>query len=107
MPFDFTVDAFRDFSDQVLKANGDQATLTSLLADMQGTYTDQLALAAKQQDDVEKITAENERLKATNMELFLRVGTSQQELNQQKPNKEPEQEMDTKAYMEAYFKEDK
>lgn len=106
MPFDFTQDAFRDFSDQVLKAEGDQATLTSLLADMQGTYTEQLALAAKQTQDMEKINAENERLKATNMELFLMVGANKQQTTQPQ-DPEPDKDMDTAAYMEKYFKEDK
>lgn len=107
MPFEFTPESYRDFSEQIINAGGDQATLTSVLADMQGTFTDQIALATKQAADVEAITAENERLKTSNMELFLRVGANQQQNNQQSQQQETETTMDTKSYMENYFKEDK
>lgn len=107
MPFEFTQDAYRDFSDKILKAEGDQATLTSLLADMQGTYVDQLALHAQQEKEVEAVKAENERLKASNMELFLRVGESVKN-NTQSQTSEPDEpeEMDVEKYMENYYKKE-
>ena len=39
MPFEFNTDAWSDFTKQVLEAKGDQATLTTLLSDMQDTFT--------------------------------------------------------------------
>lgn len=106
MPFSFTQEDFRDFSDKVLQAEGDQATLTSLLADMQGTYVDQLALHTKQEDEMKQIKEENERLKATNMELFLRVGQSVQEKQSQSSTEPDEDEMDVEKYMENYYKKE-
>lgn len=39
MPFEFNTDAWSEFTKKVLEANGDQATLTTLLSDMQDTFT--------------------------------------------------------------------
>ena len=39
MPFEFTTDDWNEFTKKVLEANGDQATLTTLLSDMQDTLT--------------------------------------------------------------------
>lgn len=75
MPYEFTQEAFQQFSQDVIAANGDQATLTSLLADMQGTFTDNIGIAAKQTKDLETLNAEADRLRKANMDLFLRVGT--------------------------------
>lgn len=85
MPYEFTQEAFQQFSQDVIAANGDQATLTSLLADMQGTFTDNIGIAAKQTKDLETLNAEADRLRKANMDLFLRVG-AQAEENKGKPS---------------------
>lgn len=81
MPYEFTQEAFQQFSQDVIAANGDQATLTSLLADMQGTFTDNIGIAAKQTKDLETLNAEADRLRKANMDLFLRVGTQAEQNN--------------------------
>ena len=104
MPYAFTLEDFNKFSDDILKAEGDQATLTSLLADMQGTYTEAVAKDIANTEKITTVTAENDRLKTANMDLFLRVGSKVAEdagvLPKEKP---PEPEGGTNAYMAAYL----
>lgn len=108
MPYDFTVDDFSKFTQDVLEAKGDQATLTSIMADMQTTVTNAMAAAVKSSENEQRITAENERLRNANMELFLRVGdtaasnaglpqTSQQQ-------KDESSEITVNDFMSNYFK---
>lgn len=86
MPYEFTQESFQQFSQDVIAANGDQATLTSLLADMQGTFTDNIGIAAKQTKDLETLNAEADRLRKANMDLFLRVGAQAEQANNQSDN---------------------
>lgn len=86
MPYEFTQESFQQFSQDVIAANGDQATLTSLLADMQGTFTDNIGIAAKQTSDLETLNAEADRLRKANMDLFLRVGAQAERVNSQSDN---------------------
>lgn len=105
MPYTFTPEDFSKFSEDILKAEGDQATLTSLLADMQGTVTEAIAKDIAQSKKVETIEAENTRLKDANMALFLRVGSSltQPDKDQTIPDQEDLDQVNTKSYMEKYF----
>lgn len=105
MPYDFTQDGFRSFSDDLLKTEGDQAGMTTVLADMQDTYTKSIASLETANHDLEEIKKENERLKNANMELFLRIGSFQKE----KPSeslKDPEP-VGTKEYMQKFFESQK
>lgn len=107
MPYEFTQEDFSKFSTDIIGAGGDQATLTSLLADMSGTYTDAIAKAIADGKRLEDVTAENERLKEANMALFLRVGEKDSEKLPQN-NQQPQHETDdgktaTQSYMEQYF----
>lgn len=102
MPYEFTAEDFNKFSEDILKAGGDQATLTTLLADMNGTVTDAIAKGLASTERVETVTAENERLKKANMDLFLRVGSQATTQNETK-EQEPEKPIDTAAYMRNYF----
>lgn len=105
MPYEFTQDGYRDFSEKVIAAGGDQATLTTLLADMQNTYNDNIGLLTKLTKDNESIKAENERLRAANMDLFLRIGTENEKARIEGGKVPPEQEksVSTAKYMENYF----
>ena len=105
MPYAFTPEDFSKFSDDVIKAEGDQATLTSLLADMQGTITDAIAKDVAATEKLETTEKENERLRKANMDLFLRVGKSvNPEETKPKPEEKPK---DTAAYMREYFERNK
>ena len=77
MPFEFTDEGWRQFSEQILAANGDQATLTSVLSDMGDTFMTGINTNNTTQNENESIKAENQRLKDANMSLFLRVGEQQ------------------------------
>lgn len=99
MPYTFTQEDFNKFSEDIIKAEGDQAILTTLLADMQGVVVDAIAKDIANTEKVTTVTAENERLRKANMDLFLRIGTPAQPEQQI----QDEQPMDTKAYMQAYF----
>lgn len=100
MPYEFTAEDFNKFSEDILKAEGDQATITTILADMNTTVTDAIARDIQSKTAVETVTAENDRLKKANMELFLRVGTPVQQVPDKKESEEPQ---GTKAYMASYF----
>lgn len=103
MPYQFTTDDFRKFTEDILAAEGDQATLTAHLADMQGTITEAIAKDVAQTEKVTAVTSENERLKAANMDFFLRLG--QHQLGEPENKKQEETEpIGTSQYMENYFK---
>ena len=79
MPYEFTQDGYRDFSEKIIAAGGDQATVTSILADMQDTINDNIGKLTKLTEDNKTITAENDRLRNANMDLFLRIGSQNPE----------------------------
>lgn len=101
MPYQFTPEEFNRFSEEVLNAGGDQATLTTLLADMGSTVTEAIASGISATERVNTVTAENERLRNANMELFLRVGNQNTAVIE--PEQEPATLMDTRQYMKQYF----
>ena len=103
MPYVFTAEDFNKFSEDIIKAGGDQATLTTLLADMNTTVTEAIAKAVTDAEQVATVTAENERLKKANMDLFLRVGSQATGADNNKPAEPDEKPMDTSAYMRQYF----
>ncbi len=104
MPFELTPESYRNFSDQVIKAEGDQATLTTLLADMQETFTQAIASDNAARERVATIEAENKRLLEANMKLFLRTGEEASSQSQPKA-KEEEKPQSVSGYLESYFEE--
>lgn len=72
MPYEFTLESFREFADQVLAANGDQATLTPMLADMQSTFAQSIGTVDHASKELERVREENDRLLKANMEIYLR-----------------------------------
>lgn len=104
MAYEFTQDAYREFSQAIIDAKGDQATITSVLADMQDTFNDNIGLLATTRKDNEGLTAENKRLKDANMDLFLRIGAQKEEINNQTGGREePPKEQNVDEYMQRYF----
>lgn len=105
MAYEFTQEGFRTFSEALVNANGDQATVTSVLADMQDTFNDNIGKLTALTQENESIKAENERLRNANMDLFLRIGTQKEEIEKGKPASVQESvTMTTADYMENYFK---
>lgn len=102
MPYAFTPEDFNKFSQAVLAAEGDQATLTTLLADMNGTVNEAIARDEAATKKVEAVEAENDRLRKANMSLYVRsIGTSVD--TKKDPEPEEEKPTGTKAYMNDYF----
>lgn len=105
MPYGFTVEDFNKFSEDILKAEGDQATLTTLLADMSGTFTEAVAKDIAATERVEAVSAENERLKTANMELFIRVGSNAISKDEKSGKSDTDEKLPetTSDYMRNYF----
>lgn len=101
MPYAFSQDDYEKFSSDIIKAEGDQATLTALLADMRGTFTDAIAKDIASTEKVTTVEAENDRLRKGNMDLFLRLGEQNRQGGQHQP--EEEKQLTTDEYMKKYF----
>lgn len=102
MPYAFTAEDFAKFSEDIINAEGDQATITTLLADMRDTYTANIGVLADANKNLETTKSENERLLKANMNLYLRIGADPKEKPAQP--QEEEKPMDCEQYMEEYFK---
>lgn len=104
MPYAFTPDDYSKFQTAVLEAGGDQATLTSILSDFQDTFTSSFAQVNTVNADIARITAENQRLKQTNMELFQRVGTPLRAVEPKEEEEPPESKYkNVDEYMQSLF----
>ena len=104
MPYAFTPEDYSKFQSAILEAGGDQATLTSILTDFQDTFTASYAQVNTTQADIARITAENNRLKETNMTLFQRVGTPVTQIKEPETEDPPESKYkNVDEYMQAYF----
>ena len=106
MPYAFTPDDYSRFQEDIIQAGGDQASLTTILSDFQGTFLESKAVVDSTQADMERLTAENQRLKDANMTLFLRVG--EQVRQQDTPPQSPPEDEEPKyknvdEYLTAFF----
>lgn len=103
MAYEFTQEGFNEFSRQILDAQGDQGTLTTILADMQETFSGAVNTQVENTEKIEKLTNENEHLLKKNMDLFLRIG---QNLPTQQSGQQPSQQkaVGTTEYMTNYIK---
>lgn len=102
MAYEFTVDSYRTFSDDIINANGDQATITSRLADMQDAFTNSIGRLTKAEQDAESLKQENERLRQANLDLFLRIGESAKPSTSNQPADEDVVE-GVDEYMNKFF----
>ena len=110
MPYAFTPEDYSKFQEDVLKANGDQAVLTTVLADFQTTFMDSKAVVESTRAENDRLDAENKRLKDANMNLFLRIGEQIKPQAQEPPVPEPDDEpkyKDVGSYMAAFFESKK
>lgn len=89
MSFDFTTDSWSDFTKQVIESKGDQATLTTLLSDMQDTFTTGITTQTELDKTNKSLKEENGRLKEANMALFLRVGEHKKDSQEPEKSGEP------------------
>ena len=104
MPSAFTPEDYSRFQSAILEAEGDQATLTSILSDFQDTFTASFAQVNSMSADNSRILAENQRLKQTNLELFQRIGTPLQQIPKTEPEEPPESKYkNVDEYMQDFF----
>lgn len=103
----FTQDSFRQFSEDIIAAGGDQATLTTILSQMQDVIVDNIGVLQKTQQTADSVAKENERLKSANMDLFLRIGTQAEAIERNKPDNVPAEPVGVDDYLKNLFKEDK
>lgn len=94
MPYEFNPESFTRFTQDILAANGDQATITNHIGEMADTMTDAFAAIQKAQEDISTITAERDRLRDTNSRLILRVGSFDKQPAQQEQEKEKKSTLD-------------
>lgn len=104
MPYGFNTDDFNKFSQDIINAGGDQATLTTLLSDMQTTFTENIAKGVSDAADIKRLSDENERLRTANMELFLRVGEYQKtKTGEPSAPAQDADEVGVDGFMQSYF----
>lgn len=68
---------WHDLSTRIVAAVNDQATLTGLMSEAGDKVAELMAAYNVTQSDNEKLLKDNESLRKSNMDLFLRVGESQ------------------------------
>ena len=108
MPYDFNQEGYRQFQEDILAADGDQATLTSVLAAMQQTFTESFALVETNKTEMEAIKKENERLVESNMGLFLQIGEQAKKIQDKQVQKplagiEEPPKQTVREYMNDFF----
>lgn len=106
MAYEFTQDSFREFSEAVISAGGDQATLTTLLSQMQDVIIDNIGKMEQLTQNNENVTKENERLKSANMDLFLRIGSQAEAIENKAKETTKEEPVGVDDFLKSIYKED-
>jgi hypothetical protein len=70
---------------EILANLGDQAKVSTILAELKEDYDKESAEKTTVKNTAEKLTADNEKLRQANMSLFLKVGDQKPTENQTKP----------------------
>ena len=68
-----TLQEFKDTTEKVIGSLGDQGEVTKLLADLTQGFSDEVSARTDTDTKLQQVTAENNKLKEDNMNLFLRV----------------------------------
>lgn len=106
MSYEFTPDGFNKFSDDIISANGEQGAITSYLNDMRDTMMQNIAQYETMTGEVNKVTEENKRLMAYNMDLYKQLGEKSQE-NFTEKEKPLERGKNLDAYLSKFYEEEK
>lgn len=107
MGYEFTVEDYNKFTQDLVESGGDQAVMSTLLADMQATFLEAVASNSRLAQDNEAVRAENERLKNANMDLMYRLGQKAIEENQSEKPESVERGKNVDAYLDKIFEEEK
>lgn len=90
---------FKAKTAEILANLNDQAKVSTILAELTEDYDAETVTKTTALTTAEKLTADNEKLRAANMTLFLKVG-------EQKPNEDKKPPEDTKPKYEDLFDAD-
>lgn len=108
MAYEFTAEDFNKFTEDIIASNGDQAQMSTILADMQGTLVENIGIRATLEKNAEDYKSENDRLKSANMELMMRLGQkAMADSNESDKAKPKERGQNVDSFLDDYFKEDK
>lgn len=107
MGYEFTVEDYNKFTQDLVESGGDQAVMSTLLADMQATFLEAVASNSRLAQDNETVKLENERLKNANMDLMYRLGQKAIEENQPEKTESVERGKNVDAYLDKIFEEEK
>lgn len=103
-----TVEEWNELIKPALDSSDDSATVLSVLNKARDEYVGTFAELASAHSELEEARTENERLKQTNMELFLRVGKSLEVENKSPENPDyQEQRADTITIEDLFRKDEK
>lgn len=91
---------FKAKTAEILSNLSDQAKVSALLAELVEHNDDAVVEITTATTTATKLTADNENLRNTNMQLFLKVGNTQTQQNNQQQNQE-----DNKLKYEDLFKD--
>lgn len=70
---------FKKKTEEILQNLTDQAKVTDILTELVETYNTQIAEKTEKEEKLKKIQEDNEKLRETNMKLFLKVGETQKQ----------------------------
>ena len=90
---------FKAKTAEILANLDDQAKVSTILAELTEDYDNETATKSEALTTAEKLTADNEKLRAANMSLFLKVG-------EQKPAEDEKKLEDTTTTYEDLFDAD-
>lgn len=103
MPYQFTVEDFNKFTQDIVDSKGDQAVMSTLLADMQATMMEAVGANLKLSADYDTIKAENDRLKNANMDLMYRLG--QKAVDETAKKEEGDKPLERGKNIDAYLED--
>lgn len=99
------VEEWNKIFEDALKAPDDQASLVSLMTRARDEYVNGYAELTTAEQEREKLKVENDNLKQTNMELFLRIGKQQEQAQDTSNGKDSAKERAESITVENLLKE--
>jgi hypothetical protein len=91
---------FNARTQDILKNLTDQATVSTILAELVTDYNNEATEKATAKTTAEKLTSDNEKLRQANMDLFLKLGSDK------KPDENTTKPEDSTPKFEALFDKD-
>lgn len=103
MQYEFTPESFAQFRDDIMAANGDQATLSLAIADMQDVFINGMGSVKSSTEAAQAAEAECARLRSVNSQLLLKVGENIPQAQQAAPEEEKPKFDSVESYMHNWL----